>query len=139
MVRERLFRELAPQLMELPREIGRKRLQMRLVYVSTKLEYSPSMRMKYLYHSASRNCDQGAGGAKISVLDLGVIALLCRAGSRLEALLAERGRLEQQSKPFTMLEGVSLPFAFRVSDGRWPCLSGRVRAACQWWNWSMSR
>ncbi|ANK94241.1 MULTISPECIES: hypothetical protein [Rhizobium] len=74
--------------------------------------------MKYLYHSASRNCDQGAGGAKISVLDLGVTALLCRAGSRLEALLAERGRLEQQSKPFTMLEGVSLLFAFGIVQRR---------------------
>ncbi|MNL47523.1 hypothetical protein D3C87_1703160 [compost metagenome] len=49
---------------------------------------------------------EAAGGAEVDILDLGVVAQLGGAGSRLEALLAAGGRLafEKQGKPFAMLE-----------------------------------
>jgi len=49
---------------------------------------------------------KAAGGAEVDVLDLGVMAEPCRAGCRLEALLAARRRLalQKKSEPFAMLE-----------------------------------
>jgi len=87
-VREHLFREIAPQLMELPCEIGRKRLQMRLVYVSTKLEYSHHEDEIPLSLGVTK-LRSGRGRRKNQRSRSRVIALLCRAGSCLEALLPE--------------------------------------------------
>lgn len=55
---------------------------------------------------ASLHVVADGGGAEVCVLDPGVMAQLCGAGPRLEALLPARGRLafEQQRKPFAMLE-----------------------------------
>ena len=49
---------------------------------------------------------KATGSAEVDVLDLSVMAQPCRAGSRLEALLAAHGclALQKKSEPFAMLE-----------------------------------